>query len=163
LVTLPEYYRLTLSTDGKQRWVVVVPEDVPAETGLQNAKFPEPKRPTEPYVTPDEPDSSWKRPGPAAGPLKRSLGDGSELTYYWYRFADQPALQNADMTKAERETIQKRVERLHRSWTQNRNYLPSNSVGSLASIDPALIVKPPKGLEVGYVPIVTRQAWKSSD
>jgi len=163
LVTLPEYYRLTTSTGGKQRWVVVVPEDVPAETGLQNAKFPEPKRPTEPYVTPDEPDSSWKKPGPAAGPFKRSLGDGSEVTYYWYRFADQPALQNADMTKAERETIQKRVERLHRSWTQNRNYLPSNSVGSLASIDPALIVKPPKGLEVGYVPIVTRQAWKSSD
>jgi hypothetical protein len=35
-------------------------------------------------------------------------------------------------------------------------------VGSLASIDPALIVKPPKDLEVGYVPIVTRQAWKAA-
>ena len=32
--------------------------------------------------------------------------------------------------------------------------LPS---GELASLDPALLVTPPKGLEVGYVPIVTRQ------
>lgn len=29
--------------------------------------------------------------------------------------------------------------------------------GELASMDPALIVKPPKGLEIGYVPIVTGQ------
>ena len=28
----------------------------------------------------------------------------------------------------------------------------------LADLDPALIVTPPKGLEIGYVPIVTRQA-----
>jgi len=31
-------------------------------------------------------------------------------------------------------------------------------VGTLAELDPAVIVTPPKGLEVGYVPIVTRQA-----
>lgn len=157
LVTLPEFYRLT-TTGAKERWVVVKPDEVPAETGLREAKFPEPKRPAEPYVTPLGEDPSWKKP--VAGPFKRTLGDGSEITFYWYRFADQPALQNADLTAAEREAIQKRVEKIHRSWTQNRNYLPSNSVGRLASIDPALIVKPPKGLEVGYVPIVTRQEWK---
>ena len=39
--------------------------------------------------------------------------------------------------------------------------LPSApTVGKLADLDPALIVTPPKGLEVGYVPIVTRQAAK---
>lgn len=90
------------------------------------------------------------------------LGDGSEITYFWYRFADQPALQNADLTAAEREAIQKRVERLHRSWNKDRSYLPSNSIGKLASIDPALIVKPPKGFEMGYVPIVTHQGWSAS-
>ena len=31
------------------------------------------------------------------------------------------------------------------------------SSGSLATFDPALLVTPPKGLEVGYVPIVTHQ------
>ena len=30
--------------------------------------------------------------------------------------------------------------------------------GKLVALDPALIVTPPKGLEVGYVPIVTHQA-----
>jgi hypothetical protein len=33
-------------------------------------------------------------------------------------------------------------------------------IGKLADIDPALIVTPPKGMEVGYVPIVTRQELK---
>jgi hypothetical protein len=28
----------------------------------------------------------------------------------------------------------------------------------LADLDPAVLVTPPKGMEIGYVPIVTRQA-----
>lgn len=160
LLTLPEYYRLDKNPKGQPKWVVVKEDEVPAETGLRQAKFPPPKRQTEPYVTPDEPGSSWKRPGPVAGPFKRTLGDGSEITFFWYRFADPPALQNADLTGAEREAIQKRAALIHRHWTKDRRYLPPNTVGRLASIDPALIVKPPKGLEVGYVPIVTRQAWR---
>jgi len=32
------------------------------------------------------------------------------------------------------------------------------SHGKLATLDPALLVTSPAGLEVGYVPIVTRQA-----
>ena len=46
------------------------------------------------------------------------------VTYYWYRFADQPALLNADLTDAERESLQKRVEMLHKNWTKDREYLP---------------------------------------
>jgi hypothetical protein len=88
------------------------------------------------------------------------LGDGSTLTYYWYRFADQPALLNADMTKAESEEMQRRVELLHRNWTKDREYLPKPLIGKLAEIDPALLVTPPKGMEIGYVPIVTQQGLK---
>ncbi len=159
LVTLPEYYRLTKDKKDKEQWVVVKPKDVPAETGLAKAEFPRKReaRP-QPYVTPDEAGSSWKTPGPAAGPFEAKLGDGSVATYYWYRFADQPALLNADLTAAERETLQKRVEMLHKSWTKDREYLPPPTVGKLADLDPAVLVTPPKGLEVGYVPIVTRQA-----
>jgi hypothetical protein len=51
-------------------------------------------------VTPDEAGQFWKKPGPAAGPFEAKLGDGSVVTYYWYRFADQPALLNADLTAA---------------------------------------------------------------
>jgi hypothetical protein len=111
----------------------------------------------QPYVTPDEADSCWKKPGPAAGPFEAKLGDGSVVTYYWYRFADQPALLNADLSAAEREALQKRVEMLHKSWTKDREYLPPPTVGKLADLDPAILVTPPRGLEIGYVPIVTRQ------
>jgi hypothetical protein len=159
LVTLPEYYRREKDEKDKERWKAVSGQDVPAETGLANVEFP--KRlgtDRKPYVTPGEAQSSWKKPGPAAGPVEARLGDGSVVTYYWYRFADQPALLNADLTAAEREDLQKKVERIHRRWTKDRQYLPPNTVGALADLDPATIVTPPKGLEVGYVPIVTRQA-----
>ena len=160
LVTLPEYYRL--EEDGKKsRWVVVQPKDVPAETELAEVSFSPPAgRPSEPYVTPDDPESCWKKPGPVAGPFKAYPGDGSVVTYYWYRFADQPALLNADLTDQEREAVQARVEKIHRHWRKDREYLPPPATGKLADIDPALIVTPPTGLEAGYVPIVTRQGPK---
>jgi hypothetical protein len=79
------------------------------------------------------------------------------LTYYWYRFADQPAMLNADLTPEEREQVQTRVEKLHRVWKKEREYLTPPDLGTLADIDPALILTPPKGFEIGYVPIATRQ------
>ena len=158
-VTVPEYYRLDKDKKGKDQWVVVSATDVPAETGLAKVEFPRKRTPKlQPYVTPDEVGSSWKKPGPAAGPFEAKLGDGSVATYYWYRFADQPALLNADLTTAEREALQKRVEMLHKHWTKDRAYLPPPTVGKLAELDAAVLVTPPKGLEIGYVPIVTRQA-----
>ncbi len=161
LVTLPEYFHLVKNKNNKEEWVVVQPRDVPAETGLTKVDFHRPHegRP-EPYITPDDAKSCWKKPGPVAGPFQANLGDGSVVTYYWYRFADQPALLNADLTDAERESLQSRVEKLHRNWKRDRDYLPPNTIGKLADIDPALIVNPPPGLEVGYIPIVTRQAAK---
>lgn len=159
LVALPEYYKLVKTgNDTVGKWIAVPPKEVPAETGLQNVTFnnTNPRTPVA-YVTPDDKGSCWKTPGPAAGPFKTKLGDGSTVTYYWYRFADQPALLNADLSKKEREEMQRRVELLHRNWTKNREYLPAPMIGKLAEIDPALIVTPPKGMEVGYVPIVTQQ------
>jgi len=161
LATLPEYYRLVRDGEQGPAWVPVRPEDVPAETGLSQATSgrPQEARP-EPYVTPDGADTCWKKPGPVAGPFRAELGDGSVVTYYWYRFADQPALLNADLTDAEREELQTRVEELHRHWGIDRDYLPPPAIGEPAALDPALIVTPPQGLEVGYVPIVTRQEAK---
>ena len=161
VVTLPEYYRLEKDEKDKPHWVVVSGHDVPAETGLAQVDFPK-RLGTDrgPYVTPDAADGCWKKPGPKAGPFQAKLGDGSVVTYYWYRFADQPALLNADLTDAQREALQKRVELLHAKWTKDREYLPPPTVGKLADLDPAVLVTPPKGLEVGYVPIVTRQEAK---
>jgi hypothetical protein len=157
LVTLPEYYDLE-TTSRWSRWNVIQPTAVPAESGLAQHRFVTRKEPPqEPRTTPDDAASCWKKPGPVAGPFKARLGDGSVVTYYWYRFANQPAMLNADLTAAEREQVQQRVEKLHRSWTKDRNYLTPPDVGTLAHIDPALILTPPKGYEVGYVPIATLQ------
>jgi len=159
LVTLPEYYRLVKDDNKKPQWVVVRPQDVPAETGLAEVSFSRPnEEPSKPYFTPDDAESCWKKPGPVAGPFQSHPGDGSVVTYYWYRFADQPALLNADLTDKERQSLQARVEKLHRNWKKDSDYLAPPAIGKLADIDPALIVIPPPGLEAGYVPIATRQA-----
>ena len=161
LIVLPEYYRLVKRDNNKTEWVPVQPDSVPAETGLASLRFDRAQDAhPEPYVTPDDPQSSWKKPGPKAGPFQTKLGDGSTVTYYWYRFADQPAILNADLTDGEREAMQLRVEKLHRQWTKNRTFLAAPTVGKLADIDPALIFTPPRGMEIGYVPIATRQELK---
>jgi hypothetical protein len=160
LVTLPEYYQLIKKgQDSIGTWVALSAKDVPRETGLHDVSFDrkEDDRPSLVYTTPSEDTSSWKNPGPVAGPFKVKLGDGSTVTYYWYRFADQPALLNAGLSKQEREEMQRRASLLHKYWTIDRAYLPPPMSGKLASVDPALLVTPPKGFEIGYVPIVTQQ------
>ena len=158
LVVLPEYFRLGTSDGKKPVWSPVPASEVPAETGLADVRFDRTRNgPPKTYETPADPESCWQKPGPKAGPFQARPGDGSVVTYSWYRFADQPALLNADMTAAEREDIQRRVELLHRHWTKDRTYLAPPASGSLADLDPALVVTPPPGLEIGYVPIVTRQ------
>ncbi len=53
--------------------------------------------------------------------------------------------------------IQKNVEMIHASWTSDKEYRAAPTQGKLATLDNAIIVTPPKGMEKGYVPIVTRQ------
>ena len=155
---LPQWFSLQQPHGKRPRWVVRDAQSVPAAAGLSDARFAAPaKKPAEPYVTPTAKDSPFGTPGPAAGPFETLLGDGSVVTYCWYRFADQPALQRADLSAAEREEAQRRVEMLHRAWTKDRDYLPPPKVGELAALDPGLLVVPPKGLEIGYVPIAVRQ------
>ncbi len=91
LVALPEYFHLVTNKNQKTEWAPLRPEDVPAETGLVQYHFKRPREEaSEPSVTPDKATSCWKRPGPVAGPFQAYPGDGSVVTYYWYRFADQP-------------------------------------------------------------------------
>ncbi|MBM4060290.1 MAG: hypothetical protein FJ265_04205 [Planctomycetes bacterium] len=158
LATLPEYF--VREGEGKNaRWRPRAADAVPVREALARVPLGErPEKRPEPYVTPA--DGCWVEPGPVAGPFEARLGDGSTVVYRWYRFADQPALRNADLTAAERERLQARVEKLHRSWTADRDYLPAPARGRLAELDPALLVTPPRGLEVGHVPIVTWQGLR---
>ena len=150
--SFPQFFR----QQGKQ--VQVIPEsDVPKETGLTQAAFP--TAPSDAiYTSPQKGDNCWQNPGPKAGPFQAKLSDGSVVTYYWYRFIDQPALQDAGLTSEEKQRLQATVEKIQKAWTLHKQYIPPPQVGALASLDPAMIVTPPKGLELGYVPIAVRQA-----
>ncbi len=108
-----------------------------------------------PYTSPDS--GSWTHPGPASRPINVVLSDGSTVTYCWYKFIDQPSLQQFHWSKEEKEKLQAFVEKLQRQWLINRDYMAPPKAGALVSLDPALIVQPPHGLEVGYVPIVIGQ------
>ncbi|MBL8990427.1 MAG: hypothetical protein JNJ48_02470 [Phycisphaerae bacterium] len=158
-VRLPEYYVLERGGGKAGRWAPVAAGEVPARAGLEAepASARAGGRGEGAYETPTSADSPFRKPGPTAGPFEVTLGDGSVVTYAWYRFADQPAMLNADLSPEERESAQRRVEMIHRAWTKERTYLPPPTTGRLVSIDPALIVTPPKGLEAGYVPIALRQ------
>lgn len=156
---LPEYYRLEQDTTRGFVWRPVLDSDVPTVTGLQDHVFPDlgVRQDSEPYETPTDPESIWQSPGPAAGPFQAELGDGSIITYSWYRFIDQPAIVHWDFSDDERSQMQSRVEAIHRAWGPEQEYLAPPSVGEVANLDPQILVTPPAGFEVGYVPIVTRQ------
>ena len=129
--------------------------DVPPETTLRKTTFPSPPTNPEPYSA--EPlDGSWAEPGPAAGPMETTLADGSTVRYCWYRFIDQPVFQQFDWPQETRDDLQALIEKMHAAWPIDGTYLPGSD-GELASFDPALFVTPPKGMELGHVPIVIWQ------
>ena len=149
--SFPEYFRRvgdTLET--------VAPERVPDETGLKAQRFA-PAVPGTPYTSPAESGTVWSSPGPVRGPFTLALTDGSRVTYSWYRFVDQPALQHLKLNANEKARLQAIAERIHAQWPITRDYMAPPTTGTLATLDSALILVPPRGLEVGYVPIVTRQ------
>lgn len=133
----------------------VAPSAVPAATGLHDASFALAK-PGAAYTSPRSP--AWTQPGPKAGPFTARLCDGSVVTYSWYRFVDQPTFRQYAWSDERKARLQDFVERIHAHWPIDREYLAPPKLGRLVTLDPALLVTPPKGLEVGYVPIVTGQA-----
>jgi hypothetical protein len=100
---------------------------------------------------------AWATPGPAAGPYTTVLNDDSEVTYYWYRFIDQPVFQQYGYTTEQKNQLQALVEAIHANWTPEKPFMADLSAGTLVELDHTLIVTPPPGLEVGYVPLVVNQ------
>ncbi len=135
--------------------VAVAAADVPTETQLLAQEF---KRagPGRHYMSPTT--GAWGSPGPKRGPFTVKLADGSLVTYSWYRFVDQPSFQQYGWSEERKAQLQAIVEKIHATWPIDRDYMQPPSRGERVALDPALLVTPPAGLEVGYVPIVTRQA-----
>ncbi len=152
--SFPEYFR-----QGGTELHAITQSAVPSETRLVAANFL-PASGGQTYSSPPGPNDVWHKPGPKAGPFTANLSDGSVATYYWYRFVDQPSMQDADLSPEEKARLQRIVEKIRAQWTPKKEYMASPTKGVLASLDPALLVKPPRGLGVGYVPIVTRQTFR---
>ncbi len=145
----PEYF--------KKQGDAVIPieaSEVPKKLGLIQAEFPVQEN-SGTYFSPDE--GSWKSPGPISGPHEAILNDSSVVTYYWYRFIDQPVFGQFNWTEEKKLALQSLIEKIHAEWPIDRDYIPEQTFGKLANIDENLIVTPPDGLEVGYVPIVVKQ------
>jgi hypothetical protein len=145
----PQYFR----HEGNKR-VPVASADVPEEMELSKREFRLAKR-GDPFTSPSQ--GAWVKPGPAKGPYTVKLIDGSLVTYYWYRFVDQPTFQQYQWSEEKKKALQDFVEKIHASWPIDRDYMAPPTTGSLVKLDPALIVQPPPGLGTGYVPIVTKQ------
>jgi len=66
-------------------------------------------------------------------------------------------LQQFKWTKEEKERLQSLVEKIHAKWLIDKEYMEPLKRGELVSLDQALIVHPPKGFEIGYVPFAIGQ------
>lgn len=141
-----------------------------ARDALDAAEF-EPNRANDGrfYGPPAETEEAcFERPGPADPKLYCTrLQSGTWVGFKWYRFVDQPELNQvfASMKNADRDAakcyMQERIERLHEAvnnggdlprWfqpPQGDDKLPAD----LVSVDPGYLVTPPPGLEKGFVPV----------
>lgn len=146
----PQYYKHV-----GQECVAVAAAEVPEETNLHTQEFKLAKTGV-PYTS--RTVGAWANPGPKLGPFTATLVDGSVVTYSWYRFVDQPSFQQYNWSAEKKAQLQAFVEKIHANWPTNRDYMAPPTRGKRVALDPALIVTPPTGLEVGYVPIVTHQA-----
>jgi len=146
-------------------------DKLPSWSTLAQKKFPEKLFSHAPKLNIlDSLEECQKSPGPAASDLHcvHTIGD-TWIGYRWYKFVDQPSLQRSGLSQAQKEYLQARVERLHKllaSDTPLNNWMEAPAEAKrigLATLDPALLLKPPAGFEHGYVPIVLYEGEHKPD
>jgi len=92
------------------------------------------------------------------------LDDGSKVDYRWYRFKDQPTFitlkkEFPDIyTDDYLNSLQAKIAHIHSNWQDNIDFLsrPTSAQSynvNLVEIDNGLIMEPPAGKEIGWVPI----------
>jgi len=149
--TLPEYFR-----DARDRWVAVPASEVPPETRLAEQVFPSAPRGHGTRLD-RGPSSPWNAKRWSAGPFRVTLVDSSTVEYAWYRFVDQPAIARLGLGAAAAARLQRFAESFHEHTGAGGLVLAPPPGERLATLDPALTVTPPPGLEKGHVPVVIGQ------
>ena len=151
----PEYFREENGT-----MVAISAPEVPAETKLTSQTFA-PARADRSYLPPEKEDF-WAAQPAASAEFDAVLSDGSAVTYRWYKFVEQPALRGFALGAQEKEQLQKVATTIQEHWSLDREYMKPPTRGIVATLDASLLVSPPVGLELGYVPIVVRQSKTSA-
>ena len=159
-------------TDEKEGWAWGL--QWPDRSGVFPSYFRESGNEWQPVDTSESP-SELQIPSPFAsatrksgyapplddGPLPRvsvvTLNDGSVVRYTWYRFVDQPAIAALGLSESQKERLQDAVERIHAQWNQQAIFIQPPSEGPLVEVQGEVLVTPPRGAEVGWVPVVISQ------
>jgi hypothetical protein len=148
----PEYYMETIPGV----WSAVPASAVPRRTWLLDQRFDVKQRSAFPALDVSSPapfaSARW-----SGGPFTTTLSDGSTVEYVWYRFVDQPAIARLGLSDEVLAALQTFAESFHLHSGTRGVTMASPASGVLATMDPALIITPPAGLELGHVPIVIRQ------
>ena len=136
---------------------------------LSANRFP-PHRPnTGNFLEPHDNDGDcFEAPGPADDKMYCTRTNTEQwIGFKWYRFVDQPDLTNTfaamrsdSERRAAKAYMQARIENLHRMTNSDSTtgwFSPAQGVGALpkdlVELDSNLLLTPPEGMEVGYVPV----------
>jgi hypothetical protein len=104
----------------------------------------------------------WNLSAAKSKEFTTKLSDGTIVVYRWFKFVDQPALSRFKLNEREKKSLQATIEKMQQTWKSDA-LMDGPSSGSLVEFDKGVIVTPPTGLGVGYVPIVIKQyATKTS-
>ena len=87
------------------------------------------------------------------------------IAWKWYAFKNQPGFQRLNLSKKQKNFLQRRMVRLHKAMEANaplNQWLKTpQSMGDLVTVDPKLLITPPEDrLKYGFVPIVIYQGME---
>ena len=148
----PEYFA---GSDGDDYRTAISEAEVPTWTGLLDVTMP--LKLTDSNRMYEPPSGGWPQPE-GDQTYSVDLIDGSTVTYGWYKFIDQPSILKLNLGSAQRTRLQSLVETIHTlNWGTSNPVLAPPTFGDLVEIDDALLLTPPAGMNIGYVPVALRQ------
>ena len=157
----PQYFStrdIIKNGDSQTIQVAISEQDVPIE-GREILVTSPPQKGGRDYAVNsyEPPAAGWPNPENDQT-YTAKLIDGSVITYGWYRFIDQPAISKLNLNESQKASLQSIIESMHTmNWSTDNPVLSAPTFGSLVEIDKALIVQPPIGMEIGYVPVALSQ------
>lgn len=89
----------------------------------------------------------------------------SVLGYKWYKFTEQPVMQRMRLTAEQKAYMQRRIETLHASTPRLSQWIKERGAraNGLAELEASLLVRPPAGMDVGYVPVAVYEGLDEPD